>query len=291
MIKKLLLSVLLCTASMLSMAQNQTVTHVVQRGETLESIAEYYKVSVEDINKANPNADGIVYVGMKIEIPTSTNGVKDEQSILSGTKTPTRKTSSTYSTMKSEISKAQNDNSVETQNDEPKKGDVDASSQFVPRFGSLSGDNAEHLKNTFGLSAALGAKYFIADNIFVEGLIGYRFLIASYKKEYAEAIHGSKGATDSLETHSIYIPLYAGAKLDNFLIKAGPYFDYIVSGAAKTEKGKEKRKDKITKDRLSVGLNFAVQYKMLGLNFNIGLTDYAEVKKCKEMAIGLIYGF
>ena len=45
MIKKIFLSVLLCTVCMLSMAQSHTVTHVVQRGETLESIAEYYKVS------------------------------------------------------------------------------------------------------------------------------------------------------------------------------------------------------------------------------------------------------
>ena len=71
MIKKIFLSVLLCTVCMFAMAQSQTVTHVVQRGETLESIAEYYKVSVEDINKANPNADGMVYVGMKLNIPTN----------------------------------------------------------------------------------------------------------------------------------------------------------------------------------------------------------------------------
>ena len=68
MIKKFFLSVLLCTVCVFSMAQSQTVTHVVQRGETLESIAEYYKVSVADINKANPNADGIIYVGMKLNI-------------------------------------------------------------------------------------------------------------------------------------------------------------------------------------------------------------------------------
>lgn len=71
MIKKIFLSVLLCTFCMFAMAQSQTVTHVVQRGETIESIAEFYKVSVEDINKANPNVDGIVYVGMKLNIPTS----------------------------------------------------------------------------------------------------------------------------------------------------------------------------------------------------------------------------
>lgn len=69
MIKKFFLSVLFSTVSMFTMAQSQTVTHVVQRGETIESIAEIYKVSVRDINKANPNADGIVYVGMKLNVP------------------------------------------------------------------------------------------------------------------------------------------------------------------------------------------------------------------------------
>ncbi len=72
MIKRFFLSVLLCTICVFVMAQSQTATHVVQRGETLESIAEYYKVSVADINKANPNADGIVYVGMKLAVPVGT---------------------------------------------------------------------------------------------------------------------------------------------------------------------------------------------------------------------------
>ena len=60
MIKKIFLTVVLCTVCMFTMAQSQTVTHIVKRGETIESIAEFYKVSVEDINKTNPNADGIV---------------------------------------------------------------------------------------------------------------------------------------------------------------------------------------------------------------------------------------
>lgn len=84
MIKKIFLSVLFCTVCMFTMAQGQTVTHVVQRGETLKSIAEYYKVNVEDINKANPNADGIVYVGMKLIVPAkatnTTNNITPQQS-------------------------------------------------------------------------------------------------------------------------------------------------------------------------------------------------------------------
>lgn len=69
MLKKLFLSAVLCTASMVTMAQSQIITHVVQRGETLESIAKYYNISVADLNNANPNADGIIYVGMKLAVP------------------------------------------------------------------------------------------------------------------------------------------------------------------------------------------------------------------------------
>ncbi len=72
MIKKIFLSLLLCTMCMFAMAQSTTTTHIVQRGETLESIAEQYNVSVDDINKANPNTDGIIYVGMKLNIPVGT---------------------------------------------------------------------------------------------------------------------------------------------------------------------------------------------------------------------------
>ena len=82
MMKRTILSLLFGTASMFAMAQNQTVSHVVQRGETLESIAEYYNVSVEDIDKANPNMDGVVYVGLKLTIPTNStiqNSVTKEE--------------------------------------------------------------------------------------------------------------------------------------------------------------------------------------------------------------------
>lgn len=72
MIRKICFSLIMCAISLMAMAQHQVVTHVVQRGETIESIAKQYNVSVADINKANPNAEGVVYVGMKLQIPFST---------------------------------------------------------------------------------------------------------------------------------------------------------------------------------------------------------------------------
>ena len=85
--KRLFISTIISAASIVSMAQTQSVTHVVQRGETIESIAEYYHVSVADINKANPNAEGLVYVGMKLVVPT-----KGDLGNVSYTNEPSRET-------------------------------------------------------------------------------------------------------------------------------------------------------------------------------------------------------
>lgn len=62
MIKKIILSALLVIACSFAKAQSQNVTHVVLRGETIESIANHYNVSVEDINKANPNINTLLII-------------------------------------------------------------------------------------------------------------------------------------------------------------------------------------------------------------------------------------
>ena len=79
MTKKIILSVILCTVCVFVMAQSQVVTHIVQRGETLESIANDYHISVIDINKANPNADGVVHVGMKLVVPVQKDAMPSDQ--------------------------------------------------------------------------------------------------------------------------------------------------------------------------------------------------------------------
>lgn len=55
-----------------TMAQT-TVTHTVERGETIESIAKKYGVTGQEIIKANPDAKEIMFAGMKLEIPKKSN--------------------------------------------------------------------------------------------------------------------------------------------------------------------------------------------------------------------------
>jgi len=66
--KRLLSSIVLLLAFIVAQAQQQ-VTHTVMRGETLESIALKYHVTVDAIKKNNPNIGDVFYVGLKLNIP------------------------------------------------------------------------------------------------------------------------------------------------------------------------------------------------------------------------------
>lgn len=155
MIKKIFLSVLLCTVCMFGMAQSQTVTHVVQRGETLESIAEYYKVSVEDINKANPNADGMVYVGMKLNIPTNStiqNSVTKEerQSVKEATKHNVQ-----YQNTDSYVARENMSNHQTTSNNSLEYGEGSSFSFLYQSDAKLYGLQMEMGTNLFCLTASI----------------------------------------------------------------------------------------------------------------------------------------
>ena len=162
MIKKMILSVLLCTVCVFTMAQSQTVTHVVQRGETIESIAEYYKVSVEDINKANPNADGIVYVGMKLNIPTSSKlqivSNNDNQGGSTYTQENNIKHHSNNKVYQEHKYKA-------AKNEDEKVGKFEFAGELG--FGFIKG------ADNFMYEATVGANYRLPYNLYIGARIGY----------------------------------------------------------------------------------------------------------------------
>lgn len=63
----LLAAMLMCMA--VALAQQSTKKHIVKRGETIETIAKTYNVSVADIVKLNPAATRYIYIGMELLIP------------------------------------------------------------------------------------------------------------------------------------------------------------------------------------------------------------------------------
>lgn len=67
-IKTLIIS-LLALISFHAYAQDKTVTHIVDRGETLASIAKLYGVTNGKLIELNPDASDFVYVGMELTVP------------------------------------------------------------------------------------------------------------------------------------------------------------------------------------------------------------------------------
>jgi hypothetical protein len=56
----------------------EVITHTVERGETLESIAQKYHVTKSDIKKNNPYVEDAFYVGLKLYIPNVETQTKSE---------------------------------------------------------------------------------------------------------------------------------------------------------------------------------------------------------------------
>lgn len=162
MIRKICFSLIMCAISLMAMAQHQVVTHVVQRGETIESIAKQYNVSVADINKANPNAEGIVYVGMKLNIPTSS-----KPQIVSNID---NQSGSTY-TQGNNIKHHSNDKVYQehkykaAKNEDEKVGKFEFAGELG--FGFIKG------ADNFMYEATIGANYRLPYNLYVGARIGY----------------------------------------------------------------------------------------------------------------------
>ena len=246
MIKKTFLSVILCAASMLAMAQAKTVTHVVQRGETIESIADFYKVSVEDINKANPNADGIVYVGMKLNIPQS-----EESAIVSNTSQPIATKDKTQSTIdnrayakKSEYVANEKSWKIKavagvtvgtwTGNDF-KDGSTDSD------YGQASTEN----KAMYQIHLGVVFDYLLSENLYAG--TGVFFNQNGYKQESLmtsgqywddEGANYDGKQTVKMTTNNIEVPIHIGGMYNmssnlGLFVEVGPYFSYAVSGSKK----------------------------------------------------------
>lgn len=67
-----LVSAVMLFSSAVSGYAQETVTHVVKRGETIESIADRYGTTADTILRLNPDAADFVYVGMELKIEKGT---------------------------------------------------------------------------------------------------------------------------------------------------------------------------------------------------------------------------
>ena len=227
MIKKFFLSVLLCTVCVLAMAQSQTITHIVQRGETIESIADYYKVSVADINKANPNADGIIYVGMKLNIPTSTspkNETRTEKTTTSGISS----NENTSYVLQSSTTKKSYDNETTLGLQFAR---VKASYLFPTEMEKSS---RGHYRSSYNLSFVLEGEYVFNPNIFAGFGLGY-MAQGSCNSDRNQDEDGIRYQQYKSQYHYVMVPLSIGYRMPitknvNIDAYTGPVVTCVVAG-------------------------------------------------------------
>ena len=227
MIKKFFLSVLLCTVCVFSMAQSQTVTHVVQRGETLESIAEYYKVSVADINKANPNADGIIYVGMKLNIPASTSPKNETRTEKTTTSGISSNENTSYVPQSSTTKKSyDNETTLGLQ-----FARVKASYLFPTEMEKSS---RGHYRSSYNLSFVLEGEYVFNPNIFAGFGLGY-MAQGSCNSDRNQDEDGIRYQQYKSQHHYVMVPLSIGYRMPitknvNIDAYTGPVVTCVVAG-------------------------------------------------------------
>ena len=71
---------------------SQTIEHVVDVGETFESIAQKYGLTEQQLKEANPKYRGVFYVGMKLNIPQKNASTSLSSSVAQQSKAPKQTT-------------------------------------------------------------------------------------------------------------------------------------------------------------------------------------------------------
>lgn len=227
MIKRFFFSVLLCTVCAFAMAQSQIVTHVVQRGETIESIAEYYKVSVADINKANPNADGIIYVGMKLNIPASTSPKNETRTEKTTTSGISSNENTSYVPQSSTTKKSyDNETTLGLQ-----FARVKASYLFPTEMEKSS---RGHYRSSYNLSFVLEGEYVFNPNIFAGFGLGY-MAQGSCNSDRNQDEDGIRYQQYKSQYHYVMVPLCIGYRMPitknvNIDAYTGPVVTCVVAG-------------------------------------------------------------
>lgn len=234
----------ICTLSVFA----QTVKkHVVQRGETLVSIAQKYSVSKDDIIKANPDAAQFVYVGMELTIPETTS-----HSSLPSNETATDITDIKYEKKENNPSQAQTFTSSSFKRFHTRIMVGPALNNWVGKdvkSGSVESNGVTITHDDgylLGLNVGIFEDYSISNLLFAG--IGLKFSQKGYKTNINETTGQYWNDNYNLDakskvkmtTSNIDIPLYVGAYLNSgdtrCYVKGGGFLTYAFSGK-ETKKG------------------------------------------------------
>ena len=270
--KKFILSLFAFMVVALAMAQQVGYTvHTIERGETLESIATKYHVSVNAIKKANPDALDIIYVGMKINIPKSSN--EEPQQVDNNTKIDSREYRS------ADISNASN---------ETPKFETELFAGAT--FSTYTGGDVKNADMQSTVALVVTGRYYIVNNFFAETSL--MFTTKGYKSK--------KKSGPKMTTYNIDVPINIGYRFMlsddmSLKIKAGPYITYAIDGEQKAESVKTKLKDIKSFNTFNVGIDAGIaldfHHFILSGTYQHGLATLINKQKVYEQNILVSLGY
>lgn len=270
----------LCAALLLSIgvvsAQN-TTTHIVDRGETLASIAKKYGTTDAEIIRLNPEAGQYIYVGQELTIPAvtgSSNAVASEN-------TNSNSGNALLGTIK-------------VPNEETKEDKPGFQPVFSLEYGFLPKEKG--VKGTsFAYKLTAGFNYYFLHKDrgpFAGVQIGYN---TAYMYSYAYASHEvyNYNMTQKTESHFIALPFSVGYRLEMPNSKFGitPYaglgVNFCVAGKIKTEgriDGSNINDEKEFKKKVGIDARVGLQ---LSFNlFDVGAAYVFRVNDNQKMYFG-----
>ena len=184
-------------------------------------------MSVADINKANPNADGIIYVGMKLNIPASTspkNETRTEKTTTSGISS----NENTSYVPQSSTTKKSYDNETTLGHQFAR---VKASYLFPTEMEKSS---RGHYRSSYNLSFVLEGEYVFNPNIFAGFGLGY-MAQGSCNSDRNQDEDGIRYQQYESQYHYVMVPLSIGYRMPitknvNIDAYTGPVVTCVVAG-------------------------------------------------------------
>lgn len=207
----------------------EIVKHIVQKGETIESIANNYGTTVIEILSLNPRANKFLYVGMELQIPPKNNSQDNApETEIEMIESP-EETTTSKNTLHSQSGK-QATNNVHYSEDSymNQVSSVINQSTSVDHFMvSYDLSLADKPENTsvWGLSFLFSTNEYLGDSFYIGTGSGMSLGRSSMKYD-----------TYKFTTTAFYLnfPIYFGiSPIEGLDIDTGPSFNWLIGGSMK----------------------------------------------------------
>ena len=245
--KKIIIILVICALNLSFCLAQDTRTHTVKRGETIESIAQKYGTTVEAIKSANPNMGKFFIVGMKLNIPTAIpTPVIPVTPDNNNNVTDKLKTSD----KQKELPKPQTNQDEQNNSRENSQYIIDKDNEsladkwtFYAKLGAIfykTQKTGNTYTSSLGFEIVVFTHYHFTNNFYISGGLGYLKTSASTFILRST----SKSQKDESVAHNMILPVELGVRFPlykntyAFFIEAGPNLGYAVGGY--TQIGEEK---------------------------------------------------